>query len=96
MEIVHEGTTATGPGTRARSMPTFIKAAVIVAFLSMLLVAASLLAGSLEGSGEAARLSSDTSTQQVEALRGAAVLPAGSVDDSYDRVEHIRAVGPTD
>ena len=71
-------------------MPTVIKAAVIVAVLSTLLVAASLFAGSLAGSGDAVRVSSDGSTQQVEALRGAAALFGGPVDDSYYQVEVLR------
>ena len=89
MDLVEQGTTATEVGTRPHFLPALAIVAAIV--VSGGILATLSIAASNPGSGVAgARLTGDTSTEQVEALRGGAFQPARFLDNSYERVEALR------
>jgi hypothetical protein len=90
MELVQQAT-ATATRSRKHIQTAKVKPASIVAVVATLVLATYLMIGFRAGPGAVgAGVASDTSYDQVEGLRGAAVLSAGAIDTSYDQVEGLR------
>jgi len=94
MEAINPGTTAVEPGARSTTWSVRGAVALVAAICTSAIVVGVLVSGSGTLT-QTSRAGVDTSYDQIESMRGAAITLSAPVDTSYDQIESMRGAAIT-